>query len=162
MKAGRAGSEVLLAALAVLSVQSAQAQSRVIFGRLPAGATVAFVKERVGWGMEISGAGFPRILQHQPARLDLFTDGKPQDLAAGYQTVHPSQGGMTATADISFGSQVIFHIEDQWRLKAGTLSVHRHVTVSGHAGGGFGSEMLFSTAPDVRLETSSEKRLSTS
>jgi hypothetical protein len=150
MKAGRAGSEVLLAALAVLSVPSAQAQSRVILGRLSTGATVAFVKEGAGCGMEISGEGFPRILQHQPARLDLFTDGKPHDLVAGYDAVRPSQGGMTAMADISFGPHVVFHIKDEWRLKASTLSVHRHVTVSGHAEGGFGSEMLFSTAPDVR------------
>jgi hypothetical protein len=146
-----AGSGFFLVALglAALNLQPAWAQSRTVLGRLPTGATVAFVKEGAGWGMEISGAGFPRILQYQPARLDLFTDGKPQDLAAGYASIHPSPGGMTAMADISFGPQVTFHIEDRWRLKADTLSIHRHVTVSGHAEGGFGSEILFAATPDV-------------
>ncbi|HEX4027026.1 MAG TPA: hypothetical protein VHX18_05355 [Rhizomicrobium sp.] len=56
---------------------------------------------------------------------------------------------MIARADISFSTNVTFHIEDRWRINAGALWVHRHVTVSGSAQGGFGSEILFSTAPDA-------------
>jgi hypothetical protein len=136
-------------AFAAFSVQSAQAQSQMILGRLSTGAAVAFVRDAGGWGMDIGGMNAPHILQHRPARLDIYTAGKPQELAAGYASVRTSQGGMVARADISFGTQVTFHVEDHWRIKAGTLWVHRHVTVSGDAEGGFGSEVLFSTTPNV-------------
>ena len=121
--------------LAALTLQPAQAQSRMTLGRLTTGATVVFVKENGGWGMEIGGAKGPRLLQHQPARLDIFADGKPQTVAAGYGSVSRSQDGITATAEVPFGPQVTFHIEDRWRLKADPLWVHRHVAVSGDAAG---------------------------
>ena len=121
----------------------------MVLGRLATGVDVAFVKKAGGWGVEISGAGEPHILQHQPAQLEIYVSDKPQEITAGYSSVRLSQGSATATADIASSPQVTFHVEDRWRLKAGTLWVHRHVTVSGDAPGGFGSRIVFSTTPDI-------------
>ncbi len=127
----------------------------MILGRLPTGATVAFVKEAGGWGMDIGGANTAHIVQHEPARLEIYIPGisenavRPQDIEAGYASIRPAPDGMTAKVDISVGPKVTFHVEDHWRINAGALWVHRHVAVSGNTQGGFGSEMLFSTTPEM-------------
>jgi len=151
IKSAGAKTVCLLATLGLVtfSFQAAQAQSRIVLGHVATGAGVTFVKEAGGWGLEISGAGEPHILQHQPVQLEICVSDKPQDVAAGYSSVRVSQGSATGRADIAFGPQVTFHVEDRWRLKAGSLWVHRHVTVSGDAPGGFGSKIVFSTTPDI-------------
>ncbi|HXB51683.1 MAG TPA: hypothetical protein VNU69_02900, partial [Rhizomicrobium sp.] len=151
IKSAGAKTVCLLAALGFMTFSShaAQAQSRLVLGRVAIGADVAFVKEAGGWGLEIAGAGEPHIFQHQPAQLEIYASGKPQEITAGYSSVRLSQGSATATADIALVPQVTFHVEDRWWLKAGSLWVHRHVTVSGDAPGGFGSKIGFSTTPDI-------------
>ena len=135
--------------------QPALAQSRIVLGKLPTGATVAFVREAGGWGMDIGGARTPHIIQPEPIGLEINLPaaaepaGNLQDMAAGYSSVRSAQDGMTAKADIPFGPQITFHVEDRWRIKDGSLWVHRHVLVSGTTEGGFGSKILFSTTPDV-------------
>ena len=151
IKSAGATTVCLLAALGVMtfSFQAAQAQSRLVLGRVATGADVAFVKAAGGWGLEISGAQAPHILQHQPAQLEIYVSDKPREITAGYSSVRLSPGSATATADIAFGPQVTFHVEDHWRLKAGSLWVHRHIAVLGDAPGGFGSKIVFSTTPDI-------------
>lgn len=141
--------------VAANGVQPALAQSRIVLGKLPTGATVAFVRQAGGWGVDIGGVQTPHIIQPEPIGLEISLPaaaepaGNLQDVAAGYSSVHSAQDGTTAKADIPFGQQITFHVEDRWRIKEGSLWVHRHVLVSGTTEGGFGSKVLFSTAPDV-------------
>src|SRR3982751_1439770 len=107
------GASVLALQQAPAAVESADApQTREILGRLPTGAVVSFVQEGGKWGMDISGP--PHILQHQPARLEIYQSGSPRDVPAGYTSVRPAPGTVTATADISGGAGVSFHLEDRW------------------------------------------------
>jgi len=49
-----------------------------VLGRLPTGATVVFSKETSGqWGLDISGGDSSHILQHQPARLEIYRPTSP-------------------------------------------------------------------------------------
>ncbi|HEX4272579.1 MAG TPA: hypothetical protein VHZ32_14380, partial [Rhizomicrobium sp.] len=95
-----------LASAVLLAAQPAAAQARMVLGKLPTGGAVAFVKESGGWGIDITGA--PHILQHQPARLEIYAAGQPQDLAAGYASVSRASDGMVARADVPFGAGVVF------------------------------------------------------
>ena len=143
-----------------LSVTLAQSQqgSAVSLGRLATGATVKFIKGASGqWRIDITGGGAPHLSQPQPARFEVYTGSSPgpgskddiHEVAAGYKTVQATAGVATAQADVPFGAGVTFHVEDRWSLKDPVLSVHRHVTVTGNAQGGFDSSVMLTTAPDV-------------
>jgi hypothetical protein len=128
------------------------ANDRVDLGSLATGATVAFVRgDSESWGVEIQGGSAPRLSQSKPARLEVYqNDQDILQLASGYRAVQKSAGGVDATADIAYGSNVVFHVQDHWTLTDSVLSVSRKVVVTGNAPGGFDSSVVFAVAPSVQ------------
>jgi hypothetical protein len=144
----------LLLAISSLSAQEKPASSaggRVLLGRLATGATVAFVRSGAGeWGLEIAGAGAPRLHQARPAQLEVYSREEDiRQLAAGYKSVQSGTGGVTARAEVSYGPNVSFRVEDRWSVSGAVLTVHRKLEVGGNAPGGFYSAVRFATAPEV-------------
>ena len=129
----------------------AQQSARVNLGRLQTGATVSFVRAASGeWGIEITGAAAPRILQPKPATLEAFrTEEDVRRLVAGYKTVRKSAEGIDARAEIAYGENVFFYVTDRWNLSGAVLSVRRKVEVTGNATGGFYSSVVFTVDPSV-------------
>lgn len=138
---------LLLGASALFGQQS----SRVDLGRLSTGATVSFTRAGTGeWGVEIAGAAAPRILQRSPARLEVFrAEDDIRQLAAGYKTVQKSAAGVDARAEIAYGPNVVFRVQDRWSLSGGVVSVRRNVVVSGNAPGGFDSQIVLTVDPAI-------------
>ena len=137
-------------ALAAFSL-FAQQSARVEFGKLQTGATVSFVRTAADrWGLEIAGGPAPRVLQPQPARLEVFrTEADIRQLAAGYKTVRESPEGIDAQAEIAYGENVVFRVIDHWTLSGPVLSVRRKVEVAGNAEGGFYSSVVLTVDPSV-------------
>ncbi len=144
------------------SAALAQQGPRVDLGRLQTGATVSFVRDaEAEWGIEIAGAAAPLIQQPKPARLEVFhTEEDIHQLAAGYRTVEKSATGIDAQAEIAYGDNVVFHVQDRWSLTGAVVSVRRKVEVAGGAGtvdsgstrgspDGFSSSVVFSVDPSV-------------
>ena len=129
----------------------AQGDDRVDLGRLQTGATVSFVRGAAGeWGLEIVGGTTPRILQPKPAKLEVFRSEEDiRQLAAGYKTVQKAAAGIDARAEITYGENVVFRVNDNWSLSGGALSLRRKVDVSGNAPGGFNSSVVFTVDPSV-------------
>ena len=148
----------------------AQKPDRVDLGHLQTGATVSFVRAAEGgWGIEIAGlrrvvvptvvgvqiatatqtgAVAPLIQQPKPARLEVFrAEEDILQLAAGYKTAQKWGTGIDARAEISYGSNVVFHIRDHWSLADAVISVRRTVEVTGNAPGGFDSYVVFAVDP---------------
>lgn len=129
----------------------AQQSGRVDLGRLQTGATVSFTRAATGeWGIEIAGAAAPRIVQPAPARLEVFRgDEDIRQLAAGYRTVRKSAAGIDARAEIPYGENVLFRVQDRWSLSGAVLSVRRNVEIAGNAPGGFYSSVVLTVDPAV-------------
>jgi hypothetical protein len=131
--------------------QALAASARVVVGRLPTGATVSLARSTAtGWGIEIAGSAAPRLGEAKPARLEVFhAEDDIRQLAAAYTTVRKSGAGVEARADIASGDDVVFHVVDQWSVRDAVVSVHRKVTVAGHAPGGFSSSVVLAIDPAV-------------
>ena len=129
----------------------AQPGARIDLGRLQTGATVSFARSTAGeWGIEISGGAAPRILQPKPAKLEVSrTEEDIRQLAAGYKTVEKSTAGIDARAEIAYGENVVFRVNDQWSLSGAVLSVRRKVEVVGSAPGGFDSSVMLTVDPAI-------------
>jgi hypothetical protein len=142
---------VLLALGLAGTASLAQAGDRVQLGRLPNGATVAFVRGAGGdWGVEIHGATAPRILQPKPARIEVFrTEADIRELAAGYTNVEASVAGVEASAVVAYGDHVAFHVRDRWSLNGAVVSVRRLVEVTGSAPSGFESSVVLTVDPSA-------------
>ena len=127
----------------------AQGDDRVDLGRLQTGATVSFVRGAAGeWGLEIAGGTTPRILQPKPAKLEVFRSEEDiRQLAAGYKTVQKAAAGIDARAEITYGENVVFRVNDRWSLSGAVLSVRRKVEVAGNAPGGFCSSVVLTVDP---------------
>jgi hypothetical protein len=145
------GKCVLLGLCLTGSAALAQQADRMDLGRLQTGATVSFVRDAGGeWGIEIAGAAAPRILQPKPAKLELYrTDQDIRQLAAGYKTIQKSDSGIDARAEIAFGNDVVFRVQDRWSLSGAVVSVNRKVEVAGKAEGGFYSAVVLTVDPSV-------------
>jgi hypothetical protein len=144
--------------LPAFSMARAQQGARLPLGTLSTGAEVAFVRASSGeWGIDINGAGMPRISQPKPAHLEVFskdgagTNSKDdiRQLSAGYKSVEVAKGVATGRAELAYGSGVSFRVEDRWSVSGAVLSVSRRVEVTGSAPGGFDSAVMFSTQPEV-------------
>jgi hypothetical protein len=128
----------------------AQQGGRVSLGQLQSGATVSFVKSEGAWGIEIAGENTPQIIQTKPARIEVFqSEGDIQPLTAGYKTVRKSATGILARAEIKFGENVVFSVQDQWSLTGTVISVRRTVEVKGNSKGGFNSSVVLTVDPSV-------------
>ena len=66
-----------------------------------------------------------------------------RQLRSGYKTVRKSATGVDAEAEIAYGSNVVFHVQDHWSLTGAVVSVSRKVEVTGNAPGGFYSSVVF-------------------
>jgi hypothetical protein len=132
----------------------AQPANRVDLGRLQTGATVSFVRAAGGeWGIEIAGGAAPLIQQPKPARLEVFrTEDDIRQLAAGYKTVEKSASGIDAQAEIAYGDNVVFRVQDRWSLSGAVVSLSRKVEVKGNAPGGFNSSVVLTV--DLSVEWS--------
>jgi hypothetical protein len=135
-----------------LAASSSFAQdARIELGRLQTGATVAFTRSTANeWGIEIAGSRAPRIMQPQPARLEVFrAEDDIRQLAAGYKMIQASAAGVDARAEIAYGEDVAFRVNDRWSLSGAVLSVSRKVEVVGNAPGGFYSSVVLRADPSV-------------
>jgi hypothetical protein len=123
----------------------------VDLGRLQTGATVSFVRATGGeWGIEIAGAAAPRILQPKPARLEVFrTEENLRKFAAGYKTVQQSASEIDAYAEIMYGENVVFRVQDRWSMNGAVVSVRRKVEVLGNTPGGFNSSVALTIDPSI-------------
>ena len=123
-------------------------QNKVVLGTLQTGSTVAFVRSVENtWGIEISGGPVSGITQAKPARIEVFkTKDAILKLESGYRKIRQNKGMIEAKADVSL-NDATFHITDQWSVKEAVISVHRTVTVSGSAPGGFSSSVVFALDP---------------
>ena len=119
--------QLLLFVLCFIASLSAQPSSQLELGRLQSGAIVSFVRSTSGeWGIEIAGGPAPRISQPKPARLELSpTEEETRELATGYKTVRKSAEGIDALAEIPYGENVVFRVQDHWALSGPVLSVRR-------------------------------------
>ena len=93
-----------LALLASSLAAFGQAGARIDLGRLQTGAQVSFTRSASGqWGMAIDGGPAPRIVQPQPAKVEIYRDDNDiRELAAGYATVRKSPDGVDALAEIKY------------------------------------------------------------
>ncbi len=120
-------------------------------GCLPSGATVLFERDLNGkYGFAIGGDPTLPIFQPAPARIEVYrADDEIRQLVAGYYTVEKSATGIDARAEIAYGSNVVFHVQDHWSLTGAVVAVSRKVEVTGNAPGGFDSSVEFFLAPRV-------------
>ena len=153
-KLSRLKSPVVIAAITGLiatATPTALAQSgKTILGKLSSGAEVAFIQGDTGtWGIEIAGGPAPRVQQAKPAAIELYrADDDIQQLAAGYNAVQKTAGGMDAQAQVA-GEGVVFRVHDKWSIDAGVLALRRTVEVEGDSRGGFDSMINFVIDPKV-------------
>jgi hypothetical protein len=145
----RFGKCVLLGLFLSGSALSAERDARVDLARLQTGATVSFARSMGGeWGIEIAGAAAPRIVQPKPAKVEVFRmEADIFQLAAGYKTVRKSAAGIEARAEIPYGENVVFRVDDQWSLSGAVVSLRRKVDVVGSAPGGFSSSIVLTVDP---------------
>jgi hypothetical protein len=139
------------ALLVVAGITSlARVEDRIELGRLPTGGTFGFVRDATGsWGIEIAGSTAPRVLQPEPARIEVYDpQGEIRGLAAAYSIVELSTDRVNASAEIKLSDGVAFHVRDRWSMD-GEVSVHRTIDVSGSAPGGFESSVVFTVDPSV-------------
>ena len=84
-------------------------------------------------------------MQQKPVQIEIFRmEGDIRELAAGYKTFQQSNSDIYAHAEIAYGENVVFHVEDLWSLNGAVVSVHRKVKVVGSASGGFNSSVVLS------------------
>ncbi len=126
-----------------------QQAGRMDLGRLQTGATVSFTRALRGeWGIEIAGGPAPRILQPKPASIEVFrTNDDIRQLAAGYKTAQKSAAGIDAHAEIPYGENIVFRVNDRWTLSGAVLSLRRSVEIAGNAPGGFYSSITLKIDP---------------
>jgi hypothetical protein len=145
------GKYILLGLCLTVSAAFAQQGDRVDLGRLQTGATVSFIRTEGGkWGIEIVGAVAPRILQTKPAKFEVFrAEDDIRQLDSGYKTIEKSAAEIDASAEIAYGEDVIFRVNDNWSLNGDVVSVNRKVEVTGRAVGGFYSSIILTVDPSV-------------
>ncbi len=143
---------VLLLGLCLAGLVSFAQDDRVELGRLQTDAAVSFVRVAGGeWGIQITDGTTPRIAQPKPAKLEIFREEEDiRPLSAGYKTVEKSASGIEAQAEIRYGDNVVFHVQDRWNLTGAVVSVSRKVEVGGTAPGGFDSSIVLAVDPSVR------------
>jgi hypothetical protein len=139
------GRNLILLLCISASVVFAQQSNQVELGKLETGATVSFVRAAKGkWGIEIFGGVAPRITQRSPVRIEVFQkENDLNELSTGYTTVLKSGSEIDASAEITYGKKVVFHVHDTWNISRTVLSVRRKVDVVGNAPGGFNSSIVF-------------------
>ncbi len=148
----RLAKNLLLALSLTISAAFAQQSDRAKLGSLETGESVLFVRSSGGeWGIECYGGTSPRLTQQKPVHIEVFrAEEDIRELAAGYRTVKRLDSDIDARAEIAYGENVIFRIQDRWSLKGAVVSLRRKVEVVGNAPDGFSSSFTFIVDPSVR------------
>ena len=135
----------LLALSVIITAAFAQQSERVRLGSLESGESVLFVCTSGGeWGIECSGGTCPRLTQQKPVRIEVNgAEANIRELAAGYKTVQQADSGINACAEIAYGTDAVFRVQDHWSMNGTVVSVRRKVDVVGDAPGGFNSSVVF-------------------
>jgi len=122
-----------------------QQRDHLELGHLQTGETVTFVRTpENGWGIEILSSETLRFSQIKPARIEVFqSEEEISEFATGYKTIRKFATGIDARAEIEFGKNIVFHIQDIWSLNGSVVSVKREVKVEGDTSGGFNSSVVF-------------------
>ena len=150
---GRAVRAALLGLAASAPVLLAESGGREELGSLPTGSAVSFVRSADGdWGLAVEGGGSGGFRQPKPARIEVYlADNDITLLSSGYRELRRDpDGGIDARAELAYRDNVVFRVEDRWRLAGAVATVSRTVTVSGAAPGGFGSSIVLSADPSVK------------
>ena len=118
----------------------------ITLGSLQTGEVVSFIHNAEGgWGISINGSSTPAIVQTKPVKLEIYESEEViTNFSAGYKTIRKSGSEIAARAEIVYGKNVVFRIQDRWSLNGSVLSVQRKVEVNGNAPGGFNSSVVFS------------------
>ena len=117
------GKCVVLGLSLAVSVVYSQPGDRVDLGRLKTGAAVSFVRAAGGeWGIHISGGAAPQLTQMKPAQIEVIgPEGNIHELAAGYKTVQQSASDIDARAEIAYGEDGVFRVQDRWSLNGAVV-----------------------------------------
>ena len=117
----------------------------ITLGSLQTGEVVSFIHNAEGgWGISINGSSTPAIVQTKPVKLEIYESEEViTNFSAGYKTIRKSGSEIAARAEIVYGKNVVFRIQDRWSLNGSVLSVQRKVEVNGNAPGGFNSSVVF-------------------
>ncbi len=144
---------LLIAPLVSAQQNQVNAVNRIELGRLPNGATVAFVNS-AEWGIEISDGNAQHFTQPKPAQIEVFHgQTNAQQLAAGYQSVKKEADAIVAIAKVAGEGAAAFAVEDHWKISGAVLSLSRKVIVTGaEDNAGFFSAIRLTTAPTVKWE----------
>ena len=126
--------------------------NRTDLGILQTGAMVTFIRTEGGeWGIEISDDSTLRLIQPEPVNIEVFqVDEGIREFTTGYMTVQESDQGISASAEIDYKDNVVFHVRDRWSLNGAMVTVSRKVEVSGNAPGGFNTSVVFAADSSVQ------------
>lgn len=116
-----------LGTLTTAAALFAQPAGRLDLGRLQTGAAVSFTRSAAGdGGIEISGSSAPRVLQTQPAKVELYrADDDVRQLSVGYKTVRKMPSGVDARAEIAYGDAAVFRVtKDEHYLDVARVLLH--------------------------------------
>jgi hypothetical protein len=142
------GKYVLLGLCLAGSAALAQQDDRMILDACRPGQRFRSSARQGKWGIEIAGPR-PAILQPKPARLEIFrTDEDILQIAAGYGSIEIGLRNR-CPAEIAYGEDVVFRVQDRWSMSGAVLSVSRKVEVKGNAQGGFYSAVVLTVDPAV-------------
>lgn len=145
------GKYVILVLSLIVSMTFAQNSDRESLGQLQTGSIVSFVKSNNEWGVEIQGDHIPKIMQHLPVKIDIFVSNENTiELATGYKNIKKSDAGIYAYAEISYSKDIVFRVEDFWKLNGNVVSLQRKIEVIGNAPGGFNSSVTLTIDPSIQ------------
>jgi hypothetical protein len=116
------------------------------------GPTLRAVRNSSGeWGIELAGVETARLMQAQPAQVELYSpDGQIRQFAAGYDAVRQAAGDVSGKAVIDVGGGASITISDQWAIADGVVTLDRTVAVTGtRPGAGFSSAIRLYTVPEL-------------
>ncbi len=124
---------------------------RLELGRLATGEQVSFVQNATGqWGIQVGNAQGAKFVQPQPVHLEIYTaTGEIRALSAGYGSLEGLTTGMTGTAQIAYGKDIDFEVDDRWSITGSVLRVHRKLRVIGERKDGFLSAVMLATTPET-------------
>lgn len=137
---------LLLLTLANLLAQ----HNEISLGKLNAGEKVSFIQySESNWGIEISFGSAPKLIQKEPAQIDVFQSEEDiKELSTGYSSVKKADSNIDAVATIKYAN-VVFQVKDIWSMNDTVIVVKRNVNVIGNAEGGFNSSLVFKIDPVV-------------
>lgn len=131
--------------LSLSIAEARQGDAGMMIGKLDGGSRVFLKKSASGkWGIVIEKAGLSSIYQEKPVQVELYKDSLHiSRMADGYAEASKTKSGFFGKAIIKSGN-ILFTVNDQWKLEGNVLGLSRKVEVTGNAAGfGFLSAITF-------------------